>query len=534
MKLLLTKPSYLFALPRFLSFALLLSFSFFIRCTSVEQSAEVAPPLSDSTAWPNAVTYEIFVQSFYDSDGDGIGDISGMTTKLGYLDSLGVEAVWLMPIHPSPSYHKYDVTDYRDVHPDYGTLDDFRNFTQEAHAHGIKIVIDLVVNHSSSEHPWFIEASKGPDNPYRDYYVWADEAEIKDEIEKEETRLDSDNITQWHQAEGNDELYYAYFIGGMPDLNYDNPKVKQEIFDIGRFWLEDVGIDGFRLDAARHIFPDDRPTDNHAWWVEFRAEMEAIKPDVYLVGEVWADAETVAPYMKGLHALFNFDLGYAITRTVQQGVDTGLVQTHKKILDFYQSVRPDFINAIFLTNHDQNRIMSELGGDIGKGKVAASLLMTLPGAPYIYYGEEIGMLGQKPDPNIREPFLWRANDPGIPTWMEAEYTTPATVTPLDKQMSDPNSLYNHYRKLIAFRKDSPVLTFGAIDTTDYQTPGLSSFYRSYAGDTLLVLHNLTDQTLDVPGRSAYSRAVFSTRPGGEPTAETISLPPYGTYVLAND
>ena len=262
--------------------------------------------------------------------------------------------------------------------------------------------------------------------------------------------------------------------------------------------------------------------------------MEDIKPDVYLVGEVWADAATVAPYMKGLHALFNFDLGYAITRTVQQGVDTGLVQTHKKIIDFYRSVNPEFIDAIFLTNHDQNRILSELGGDIDKGKVAASLLMTLPGAPYIYYGEEIGMLGQKPDPTIREPFLWSRSDPGMPTWIEPEYTTPQTVTPLDEQMSDPNSLYNHYRKLIAFRKSSPILTFGAIDTTAYQTPGLSSFYRSYEGDTLLVLHNLTDQALDVPGRPAYQRAVFSTRPGGKPTAETISLPPYGSYVLAKE
>lgn len=518
---------------RFLSIGLLICL--FIRCGAPSESVEVSNNTSsDSIAWPHGITYEIFVQSFYDSDGDGIGDINGMTAKLGYLDSLGVEAVWLMPIHPSPSYHKYDVVDYRDVHPDYGTLDDFRNFVKEAHTRGTKIVIDLVVNHSSSEHPWFVESSKGPDNPYRDYYVWADETAIKDQIEKKETRLDSDNITQWHQAPGNKELYYAYFIAGMPDLNFDNPKVKQEIFDIGRFWLEDVGIDGFRLDAARHIFPDDRPTDNHAWWVEFRAEMEAIKPDVYLVGEVWADAATVAPYMKGLHALFNFDLGYAITRTVQQGADTGLVQTHKKIIDFYRSVNPDFIDAIFLTNHDQNRILSELGGDIEKGKVAASLLMTLPGAPYIYYGEEIGMLGQKPDPNIREPFLWSRNGPGVPTWIKPEYTIPETVTPLDEQKNDPNSMYNHYRKLIAFRKSSPVLTFGSIDTTSYSVTGLSSFYRSYESDTLLMLHNLTGQPLSVSRNDAYPREVFATKAGGKVSETEITLPAYGSYVLAKE
>lgn len=506
----------------------------FARCAAPAESEAEKSSSTNPTAWPHGVTYEIFVQSFYDSNGDGIGDINGMTSKLGYLDSLGVEAVWLMPIHPSPSYHKYDVVDYRDVHPDYGTLDDFRRFVKEAHARGIKIVIDLVVNHSSSENSWFTEASKGPDNPYRDYYVWANEAEIKDEIEKKETRLDSDNITQWHQAPGNKELYYAYFIAGMPDLNFDNPKVKEEIFDIGRFWLEDVGIDGFRLDAARHIFPDDRPTDNHAWWVEFRAEMEAVKPDVYLVGEVWADAETVAPYMKGLHALFNFDLGYAITNTVQQGVDSGLVQTHKNIIDFYRSVNPEFIDAIFLTNHDQNRILSELGGDIEKGKVAASLLMTLPGAPYIYYGEEIGMLGQKPDPNIREPFLWSRNDPGIPTWITPEYTTPETVTPLDEQKDDPNSMYNHYRRLIAFRGSSPVLTFGNIDTTGYDVPGLSAFYRSYEGDTLLVLHNLTDQPLSVPNNLNFTQEMFATQAGGQFSETKITLPAYGSYALAKE
>ena len=488
----------------------------------------------DTTAWPHSVTYEIFVQSFYDSDGDGIGDINGMTSQLDYLNDLGVEAVWLMPIHPSPSYHKYDVVDYRDVHPDYGTLDDFRNFVQEAHRRDIKIVIDLVVNHSSSEHPWFVQAASGPDNPYRDYYVWAEEEEIKDEIEKKETRLDSDNITQWHEAPGSQERYYAYFIAGMPDLNYDNPKVKQEIFDIGRFWLEDVGIDGFRLDAARHIFPDDRPTDNHAWWVEFRAAMEEIKPDVYLVGEVWADAATVAPYMKGLHALFNFDLGYAITNTVLYGVDSGLVKTHQEIIDFYQSVNPEFIDAIFLTNHDQNRIMSELSGDIGKAKVAAALLMTLPGAPYIYYGEEIGMKGQKPDPNIREPFLWSRNDPGVPTWIEPQYTTLETVTPLDEQLEDSTSMYNHYESLIAFRESSPILTFGAIDTTTYDITGLSSFYRSYEGDTLLVLHNITDQLLIVPRTRSFGHEAFGTLKGLQVTSTQLSLPAYGSYVLAND
>ena len=531
--------------PLVVCFFLSVSFSQFVSSSS--PSAEHTAPPADTTTWPRAVTYEIFVQSFHDSDGDGIGDIKGMTTKLDYLKELGVEAVWLMPIHPSPSYHKYDVVDYRDVHPDYGTLDDFRNFVKEAHQRDIHVVIDLVINHSSSEHPWFVQAARNPDSPYRDYYVWAREEDIKDQIEKKETKLDSDNITQWHLppggkgqlaegplADSNPERYYGYFIGGMPDLNYDNPKVKQEIFNIGRFWLEDVGVDGFRLDAARHIFPDERADDNHHWWVEFRAEMEKIKLDVYLVGEVWADAATVAPYLEGLHALFNFDLGYAITSTVLHGVDSGLVQTHKKILTFYQSISPDFIDATFLTNHDQNRIMSELNGDVGKAKVAASILMTLPGAPYIYYGEELGMMGKKPDPNIREPFLWSDNGSEVPTWIKPEYSTPETVTPLDQQQDDSTSLYHHYKELIAFRKSSPVLTFGAIDTTTYDVDGITSFYRSYQGDTLMVLHNLTDQVVVMPRPRSFDQEVFGTQDGLQVTRTQLSLPAYGSYVLTND
>jgi len=259
--------------------------------------------------WPNAVTYEIFIQSFYDSDGDSIGDFTGMTQKLNYLQNLGVKGVWLMPMMPSPSYHKYDVTDYRSTHPDYGTLEQFKDFINEAHQRDIKVVIDFVVNHTGADHPWFLESKKGPESEFRDYYVWRKREDILEEIEKKETSLDSDNITQWHAAEGNEELYYGFFWGGMPDLNYDNPAVRKEIFDAGKFWLSEVGVDGFRLDAAKHIFPDDRPEDNHNFWIEFRSEMEKVKPDVYLVGEVWSDAQTVAPYLKGLPAAFNFDFG---------------------------------------------------------------------------------------------------------------------------------------------------------------------------------------------------------------------------------
>ena len=196
----------------------------------------------------------------------------------------------------------------------------------------------------------------------------------------------------------------------MPDLNFDNPKVRDEFIDIGKYWLIDMQVDGFRLDAAKHIFPSDRPLDNHAFWQDFRKAMENIKPDVYLVGEVWSKAEDVAPYLKGLPALFNFDMGYSITQVINAGMDTlGLIRKYKEISDFYKSVTTEYLDATFLRNHDQNRILSELGGDQQRMRVAAAIVLTLPGTPYLYYGEEIGMLGLKPDEYIREPFVWNVD-----------------------------------------------------------------------------------------------------------------------------
>ena len=205
--------------------------------------------------WPRGITYEIFVQSFADSNGDGIGDINGMTSKLDYLQNLGVEGIWLMPINPSPSYHKYDVADYYNVHPDYGTLDDFKNFVKEAHKRNIKVIIDMVLNHCGRTNRWFQEALKDPNSKYWDYFVWTHKNDPQTKVEGKIISGDSSNSRRWVKVDGSDYLYYAYFGGSMPDLNYDNPKLREEVFKIGKFWLGEVGIDGFRLDAARHVFP---------------------------------------------------------------------------------------------------------------------------------------------------------------------------------------------------------------------------------------------------------------------------------------
>lgn len=512
-------------------FLSLLIMTFAIGCENI--------PAKKIVAWPHGIYYEVFVQSFYDSNQDGIGDINGLTQKLDYIRDLGVNGIWLMPIMPSPSYHKYDVTDYKGIHPDYGTIQDFKNFVHEAHQRDLKVIIDLIVNHVSIKHPWFVQAIENPESEFRDYFIWADKDSIKDEIAKKTITLDSDNITQWHAVAGNEEAehYYGFFNSDMPDLNFDNPAVRNEFVEIGRYWFEEMKVDGFRLDAAKHIYPDDRAEDNHAFWVWFRSEMEKIKPDAYMVGEVWSPAEKVAPYLKGIPALFNFDLGVAIIKAVNSEKDsTGLISTYKTIADYYLGVTSEYMDATFLTNHDQNRILSELKNDQNKLKIASSILMTLPGTPYIYYGEEIGMLGKKPDEHIREPFLWndKGVDPGQTTWIQPKYSTDNAVIPLSKQINDSNSIFNHYKCLIQIRNSSFALSYGALKYSAIKKNKLVSFIRSHQDESLLVIHNLSGKYINTKlpdSLKAYSSVYFKSNAEATFDSGKFMIPPYSTLIL---
>ncbi len=487
------------------------------------------------SVWPRGVSYEIFVQSFADSDGNGKGDIKGMTSKLDYLKDLGVEGIWLMPMNPSPSYHKYDVTDYYDIHPDYGTLADFKEFISEAHKRNIKVIMDMVINHSSRSHPWFIDARSNPNSPYRDYYVWTHKDDPQTTVQGRIIAGDSNNRNRWVKVQDSDYLYYSYFGGSMPDLNFDNPKLREEIFKVGRFWLSEVKVDGFRLDAARHIFPDERPKDNHQWWVYFRNEMQKVNKDVYLVGEVWAPAEIVGPYMKGLPALFNFDMGAAITKAVNDEKEGKLTADHKKIRDFYQTINPEYVDATFITNHDQNRIMSMVNNNPDKAKMAAALLLTLPGSPYLYYGEEIGMPGKKPDQNIREPFIWdtKAKDKSRATWIAPRYGTDSAVVSAAEQLKDKSSMYNHYKTFIQVRNNSKALTYGELEPVKLDNDALCSFVRSSPEESVLVIHNLSgaEAAVSLPANlQAYKSISFKNK---EATIKnsSVKIPSYSTLIL---
>lgn len=485
------------------------------------------------------VCYEIFVRSFCDSNKDGIGDLNGITSKLDYLQDLGVEALWLTPFCKSPSYHKYDVVDYQVIDPEYGTMQDLERLIEEAHRRDIRIIMDFVINHTSSENKWFLEAKKGKDNPFRNYYSWLTPAQIDSMgVAIREKTADSWETNPWHWAKkGDTEKYYGMFWSGMPDLNMDEPKVRKEIYEIGRFWLE-KGIDGFRMDAAKHIYPEWEAPKAHDFWVEFRQEMEKIKPDVYIVGEVWTTAEKVAPFFRGLKANFHFDLSFAIQEIVQTEKDTkALVKMLLNNYTIFAQENPHFVDATMLTNHDQERIGSVANGNVQKLKMAANLLLTLPGNPFIYYGEELGMRGKKPDENIREAFLWdkRHADKHRTNWRKPQFNTDSKVMPLRQQQEDPTSLFQHYKKLIQFRKSEPALWQISPPNLE-ESPigkqeGIISFVRPHKDGAILVIHNITSKTISVKKDAFFAQKIYETTSTKKQQNQHWEIEPYGCLVL---
>jgi len=487
------------------------------------------------------ICYEIFVRSFCDSDGDGIGDLNGITTKLDYLAELGIEALWLTPIHPSPSYHKYDVVDYYDIEPEFGTMDDFKRLLAEAHSRGIHIYLDLIINHTSTLHPWFTEARKSTENSYRHFYWWMTPMQIEAlGISERETSDDSQVVYPWHENPRDPEKYYGLFYKGMPDLNYHSVQLREEIEKIIHFWLTEIGVDGFRLDAARHIYPEWEKELTIDFWKFFSGVVQRTKPQAFTVAEVWAENEEVAPYYKYLDATFHFDLSFMLQRIVIQERDEFLIEKLLESYTLFEKYNPLFIDAIMLTNHDQDRIGSVVGNNKSKIKLAASILLTLPGQAYIYYGEEIGMLGTKPDPYIREPFLWSEGDEKNENtkWIDATFTTSRTVSPLSDQLTDPGSVFSHYRKLIQLRKSEPAL--GQIIAPNLHRvclhdDQLLAYFRPHVDKSLVIIHNLcsSPKKLVLPvDKSDFRHVVFSTDPVHSGKLEIMQLAPLSSLILS--
>ncbi len=457
-----------------------------IAWTPVQPVTGLPQGTDDYPWWNDAVFYEIFVRSFYDTDGDGIGDFNGITAKLDYLNDgdpntttdLGITAIWLMPINPSPSYHGYDVTDYYAVNPEYGTMDDFKRLLNEAHKRGIRIIIDWVLNHTSVQHPWF-EQAKDPASTYHDWYRWTTE---------------SFPGKGWRYG-GSGGYYYALFSESMPDLNYTNPEVVAEMKNVTRFWLKDIGIDGFRLDAAKHLVEDGSISDNtpgtHEIYKDLRKYYKSLKPDAMLVGEVADQTPIVSTYLQGdqLDLAFDFDLAKNTVFSAGTSTPKYFTDTLNRDLNLF---RPGQF-AIFLTNHDQDRAMTTLNDNVEAAKTAAMLMLTSPGVPFLYYGEEIGMLGKKPDEDIRLPMQWTEEaNAGFTTgapWRSpnSDYTTKNVAT----QSADPNSLLSFYRELIRIRNNHAALRVGDFTLVDAGNRSVYAALRISQQEVVLVLINMS-------------------------------------------
>ncbi|MEW9699675.1 alpha-amylase family glycosyl hydrolase [Paenibacillus sp. SI8] len=488
---------------------------------------------------PSSVYYQIFIRSFNDSNGDSIGDLKGITQKLSYLKELGIEGIWLTPLNPSPSYHGFDVTDYYNVNPQFGTLDDFRELMKEAHKQGIKVVMDLVLNHTSSKHPWFVDAMKGKDSPYRDWYVWTDET---DPVKLSETSATGG--AAWHKKDN--ATYLGVFWEGMPDLNFDNPQVRKEMIKVGNFWLKQ-GVDGFRLDAAKHVYEDFQSSKgskevvekNQAWWQEFRKGIQETNPKAYLIGEVWDTASVVAPFLDhAFDSTFNFDLNKVLLSSADTEKSSNLANSLMRNYQLFAKASDSaFIDAPFLGNHDLDRVMSALNGNVDHAKMAASLLLTVPGNPFIYYGDEIGMKGRGQDENKREPMLWykSGKGEGQTNWEPALSNGGSSQPSVEAQLQDPESIYSHYKKLIDLRKREPALRDGDIRSFEVSNPSISAFVRMTVKEKVLVVHNLSGKEQMVEMKMSQSdhfqTVAFSTKERVKLEDGKLTIPPYSTVIL---
>ena len=486
------------------------------------------------SAQPSGVYYEIFVRAFDDSNGDGTGDLNGITAKLDYIKSLGVSGIWLMPINPSPSYHGYDITDYEGINPQYGTMQDFKHLVDEAHKRGIKVVIDMVINHTSDQHPWF-KAALNPKDPHHDWYIWATpSSDLK--------AISATGGPAWHRAP-NGQYYVGVFTSAMPDLNYDNPAVRKEMIEVGKFWLQQ-GVDGFRLDAAQHIYDDlrsdmDSPValkKNIDWWTEYHQGLDAVNPNVWLVGEVARqNPDDLTPYMGPLNTVFNFPVATQLIASVEQernlGIGRGLEYTYAA---YRAHADGHFDDAPFLSNQDQERVMSQLDGNRAHMRLAAALLLTLPGHPFIYYGEELGMQGSKPDEDIREPMRWYRNGsgPGVASW-KGWSTSDGPDISVEAEQADPGSLLNLYRTLIGWREQVSALRDGALHNLPLADPHLLAYTLQDAQSRVVVVHNLSREarTVSLGADASVATVLLQSAPGVVLTSGRVSLPPYASAVL---
>ena len=437
--------------------------------------------------------YQIFVGSFSDSNRDGLGDLRGIIDRMDYLNdgdvnsgkSLGIQGIWLSPIFSSPSYHKYDATDYYSIDWRFGRMEDLQELIDLCHERNVKLILDLVINHTSHKHPWF-EAFKAArisgdtSDPYYDYYSCAQEGEM------------TPGVTYQKLAAGCPWWYECNFSPEMPELNFDNPTVREEVRKVAKFYL-DMGIDGFRFDAVKYVYFGDtaRSVDFWEWYME---ELTAMKPDIYCVGECWSGEGEILDYYSAMNC-FNFAMSQAegMAAAAAKGANlqkfTGYVQSfQEKVLDR----NPNGMPMPFLSNHDMDRIGGCFASDLFM-RMAANLYLLSPGSPMIYYGEELGMRGSRggsnTDANRRLAMLWGDEDL-VRDPQGANYPSKNQITTTaQEQIADEGSLYNYYCKLLQLRHNHPAIARGSYDSLGMVDKKLGGFYIAYGEDSVVLLHN---------------------------------------------
>ena len=475
----------------------------------------------------STISYEIFVRSFCDSDGDGIGDFRGIASKASYLKDLNVGCVWLMPIHESPSYHGYDIIDYYSTNEDYGTIEDFKYMLDVLHQNDIKVLIDFVANHTSSQNQWFLDGLSNPDSPYADYYEFTDKP---------------DSTSGWKYNGQYNKYYRGNFSAGMPDLNYKNKAVWTEMKNVAGYWL-DTGVDGFRLDASMHIDPDLDMTQE--WWQDFEIYVKSKNPEAFVVGENWiTNPDPVASFFNCMDSSFDFPLQEQIMRLARgEQLDiVGFVNKELQLQKMYADTTPDVpktsVMTTFLNNHDQTRTVSYLGS-VEKAKLAAAIQFTLPGMPFIYYGEELGQQSNNNDPNRREPMDWYAsakgegmcvldkNFFGVPS----QYTVANDGISLEEEINDENSIYNYYKKLTQLRTDYPIFFSGNYSSIESKSLNCYTVTDENLPYGMFVSHNVTKNNIQL--NTLYD---FTDLLSGKSykTGDTVTIAPYTTIVAKYD
>ena len=495
--------------------------------------------MADLPWYQNAVFYEVYVRAYYDSNGDGKGDLRGLMQKLDYLKKLGVDCLWILPIYPSPLKDDgYDIANFYAIHPDFGTLEDFKALLKAAHEMGLRVITDLVLNHTSDQHPWFQAGRADARSPYHDYYVWS---ETDQKYAQARIIFVDTEKSNWAWDEVAKQYYWHRFYSSQPDLNYDNPAVRAEILNVMRFWL-DMGVDGFRADAVPYLFEREGTNcenlpETHAYLKELRHFIDTNYPGRVLLCEANQWPKDVRHYFgegDEFQLAFNFPLMPRTFMALRQGDYSPI----RWAFDQIPSIPPGCQWCTFLRNHDEltlemvtpeerewmwreyapdkhmrlnlgirRRLAPLLDNNIQKIELANAIVFSLPGTPIIYYGDEIGMGDNLalPDRNgVRTPMQWNASRAAGFSLAQQAYTPVIADTPyspaevnVETEMQDPTSLWSTLQKMIRIRKERPVFEASELTWVGAHSKALLAYWRYGDKDRLLCINNLSDLSVEM-------------------------------------